>query len=64
MWVEEGLGSIRKRLPRPDITFNLLMHRHKGVGALRLSASKEEESILSAHLDASPSWAVSTAFEK
>lgn len=58
-----GLGSIRKRLPHPDITFNLLMHRHKGVGAQRLSASKKEESILSARLDASPSRAVSTAFK-
>lgn len=28
-----GLGSIRKRLPHADITFNLLMHRGKGVDA-------------------------------
>lgn len=27
-----GLGSIRKQLPHPDITFNLLMHQHKDVG--------------------------------
>lgn len=28
-----GLGSIRKQLPHPDIAFNLLMHRRKGVEA-------------------------------
>lgn len=27
-----GLGSIRKRLARTDITFNLLMHLHKDLG--------------------------------
>jgi len=27
-----GLGSIRKRLARTDISFNLLMHLHKDVG--------------------------------
>lgn len=27
-----GLRSIRKRLARTDITFNLLMHLHKDVG--------------------------------
>lgn len=32
MCVGGGLGSIRKRLARTDITFNLLMHLHKDLG--------------------------------
>lgn len=38
-----GLGSIRKQLPHADITFNLLMHRGKGVeaGICRLLRSRD-----------------------
>jgi len=55
--------SIKKRQPRPDITFNLLMQRRGGAGPGVRRLPKEKESILfSTHLRRAPSRAVSTAF--
>lgn len=54
--------SIKKRQPRPDITFNLLMQPRGGAVPRVRRLPKEKESILSTHLRRAPSRAVSTAF--